>query len=779
MTSIPPFITAKVISNQDARLVPGRGCVEKTEDDGRIVIALASGKITARCTSGSLSPGDIVFVRFHGNNLIIERGSPRGYGAVRDEIDLRDNRPVPSEPVSGTGDGAPSNPGRGTGFSLSGSRTPAEGFYFFDTAEKAVSWLSEFSAEFGKKDRRAILEKFAQEPVVIQVVATEKEGAKALIVPRESADARLASFVREQLRSGRWEALLPEGGLMPLLKDRGALSAQRLIALDAMLSACDALDASTPPGTQAGKFFSETVKPGRSQLFAQWLNVAMDETIPLSAFSSSPPAQGCAELPLLLEQIKGTAIAGTEGVFKPLMSEKDYSVNRSILENPPDKPGALPRILERIGLNFENALLHSETPAESPAPSVKLQLLHLENELQSILPQRGDASSEHPALLLHRSTLALSSDLLGASGRLLTALFPSEVEHTFSQEVVSPGPPQASAQTAGKRLLYSFRQWVEKTTVLCEDVSRKILDKAEKIRNAIGLFDAIGKDTPDAGPAAARKNGLPSDVATDMDASVRSFALRAAAAFKKIDEALSALSRRFETGIGEEAFFSRSGSEPADRETHMRLQVQSSMREIAHLASGELRDLFGRADRLAAAASKILDAAGSGGGNLDAKPGLETTRQLVETALQRIESMQVSAKPTLTGDVRQQVVMVPMNIDGVWNDVIMKFVRASEHGEKKNGRKDIFVTINVAPSALGEIAASIDYKGAGTSSLRMEFDEDRTLSWFESNRRELTDAFAGIGLKGLKIELRKNARHEGAVGLVDKPPADGAIDIVA
>ena len=153
-------------------------------------------------------------------------------------------------------------------------------------------------------------------------------------------------------------------------------------------------------------------------------------------------------------------------------------------------------------------------------------------------------------------------------------------------------------------------------------------------------------------------------------------------------------------------------------------------------------------------------------------------RQFVETALQRLESMQVSAKPTASGDVRQQVVVVPMNIDGAWNDVVMKFVRAEGGNGNKNDRKNIFVTMSVAPSALGEIAASFDFSGANHCSLRMEFDKNRTLSWFETNRQGLTDAFANLGFTNMKIDFKASAPQDGRTRGAPPSAPDGVIDIV-
>jgi hypothetical protein len=797
MTSIAPFVTAKVVSDQDTRIAPGKGYVEKTEKNDRVVIALASGKITAQCTSGSLSAGDIVNVKFNGSDLIIEQLSPRGYGVVHDTLNLGDGFRKQTEPVAGTADGnavcAPLQKAE-TAFPLKGARLPAGGFYFFETAAKGISWLSDFSAGFDKKQQRALLEKFAREPVVIQVVETENQGAKAIILSPESGEARLAAFVREQLRCVLWESAISEGGLMTLLRDRGAIRASRILALDTIICAGRSPALFPRPGDMASGTFTVATRPGDVRLFMQWLNVAMDETVPLSVFSSCPPALRSAEIPPLLDKLTSTLAAETEGNYPPLLTEEDYSISRTVVGDGRDKYGALPGIFERIGLNFENVLSRSGLSAggaDIPAPSVKLQLLRLENELQSAAPETTDETVARPALVLHRSTQALSAALLEASGRLLTGLLSRETEWPFPRVNDGAEPPASPPRSAEIESPEALRQRMLKLAALCEILSREISNRAEKIRDSIRLLEPSAKVAQGGAPGPGRENSMPSDTANTLDSAVKSFTMRAMAAFGKIAEALDAaltgLSRRPEGFVEGAAPSPRPPGDPSggqaapENRQNARTQalVQASLREVARLASGELRDLIGRADRLAETASKLLDSANAGSEGRESKPGLETARQLVEGALQRIESMQVTAKPTVSGDVRQQIVTVPMNIDGSWNDVVMKFVRADGSAGKKGGRKNIFVTVNVAPSALGEISASIDYKEIGNCSLRMDFQKDRTHSWFETNRQGIAEAFSGLGFKNLNIEMRKTVRDENPARAGSKTVSRGAIDIVA
>jgi hypothetical protein len=756
MTFIAPLVTARVITAQDPKLLSGKGYVEKSIGDDKFLITLASGKITVRCTSGSLSEGDAVFIKVQGKDLVITKipeqvSSPdvqdaldlKGYGAT-DRANARD---VKSPALAGSA----ANSG-GLSLSLQGPKTPTEGFYYFDTIEKSLAWLSRVSDGFNKKDQQAIIEKFSQGPIVLQVTKTSNEGTKVFFLPIQVASARLAYFAQQHLRSGLWKFFFPDG-LMPLLQDKKNLPFERIIALDTLLPENVDAGASVPDAENKSStgVFSTMGKTGAGQLFAQWLNTASDEAVPLSLLSFNQTFPASAQLPPLVETIQ--LAQQPESMVSSLpIGLQDFSINQSTMAGSRVKETLLPQLLERLGINYENALLHlkeSNDETKEPVPNLKQLLLKLDNDLNAALPPQESQTNKEPLLELYNAGRAFSVAWLKASKQLLSELFPSIGTQSYPKGTGSLTVLQDSDGTALKKLLNQFQEWSKKITALSDNTVATIAKQAETIHNAAKQFNHVEGQSLFA--SSHKSVDIPKAVA-EFDKIVESVAFAVKTSFEKL------------SGTVKEAQGLIS-NQP---------QMHSEMREIALQASRHVRNISGLVDRCVQESSKLLDSLDGKAGS----PSTETTRRLVETALDRIDSMQISAKPTVTADARQQVVIVPMNIDGEWSDVIVKFVKDNEKKGKKGAGKNIAITINVAPTFLGEITAAINFKGTSDCSLRMTFDKDQTFSWFKANEQGFLDAFGKLGFNGLKIDMQKNIRHRSTTRTEVVKSSDAAIDIV-
>jgi hypothetical protein len=756
MTSIAPIVTAKVITAQNPQLLSGKGYVEKALGDDKFLITLASGKITIRCTSGTLSEGDAVFIKVQGKDLVITKiPEPVSSPDVQDALDLKGydvtNRAHTVELKSPALTGSAAS-GGGLSLSLQGKKMPPEGFYHFDTIEKALTWLSRVSDGLNKKDEQAILEKFSQGPIVLQIIETSNEGTKAFFLPIQAAEARLSYFAQQHLRSNLWNVFFPDG-LMPLLQNRKNLPFVRIMALDTLLPENLDFNDSTPDAENKPStgVFSSMGKTGAGQLFTQWLTIATDEAVPLSLLSFNQTFPASAQLPPLVETIQRAQRPESTVPSLPI-GLQDFSINQSAMAGSQEKETFLPKLLERLGINYENALLHlneSNDETKEPVPSLKQLLLKLDNDLNAALPPQERQTNKEPLLELYNAGRAFSATWLKASRQVLSELFPSIGTQSYPKETGSLTALQDSGGTAIKNLLNQFQEWSKKITALSDNTVATIAKQAETIHIVAKQFDH------------SEGQGLFASSRTTVDIS------KAAADFDKLTESIAfAVKTSFEklSGMVKEAqgFIS---NQP---------QMHSEIREIALQASRHIRFISGLVDQCLQESSKLLD-------RLDGKafsPSMETTRRLVESALDRIDSMQISAKPTITADARQQIVIVPMNIDGEWNDVIVKFVKDKAAGGKKGAKKNIAITINVAPTFLGEITAAINFKGTSDCSLRMTFDNDQTFSWFKANEQGFSDAFAKLGLNGLKIDMQKSNRHRVTARTEAVKSADTAIDIV-
>jgi hypothetical protein len=146
--------------------------------------------------------------------------------------------------------------------------------------------------------------------------------------------------------------------------------------------------------------------------------------------------------------------------------------------------------------------------------------------------------------------------------------------------------------------------------------------------------------------------------------------------------------------------------------------------------------------------------------HLNAVPGsvvdklMDSVKQQAQTALDHIESLQLLAKQTPAANGEQQLVVLPMKLDGAWTDVVIKMIKNNKGKSAKNKSKSISVDINVAPSLLGEISARMDYKSSRDFAVRMKFEKVQTMSWFEKNKETFIESFKKIGFVAPRIDLR-------------------------
>ena len=176
---------------------------------------------------------------------------------------------------------------------------------------------------------------------------------------------------------------------------------------------------------------------------------------------------------------------------------------------------------------------------------------------------------------------------------------------------------------------------------------------------------------------------------------------------------------------------------------------------------------------------KIIDAVETA---FKAPPGdrsIALVKQQAGTALEHVESLQALAKQAPAAGGEQQLLVVPMKIDGRWTDVVIKMVK---HRGEKAGRKKsagLSVSINVSPTFLGDVSVGMDYASKQDFRVSIRFEKDRARAWFENNNGALVESFIRIGFSWPRINLQpeKNDRIR-STGLTAAGDA-GAIDVLA
>jgi hypothetical protein len=788
MTSILTPIAARVLSSP-GRPFSGKGYVERAEADGRSVIALAAGKMTVQSAPGALTGGDIVFVKVQGKDLVIEKAPPATTPlAASDALDIEQaesSGPADSSPRGGArlsgspGAGAVSG---GFSFPLSGPRSPREGFYYFDTAEKAISWLATVCPGVKGDDARLNPEALARAPVVIQVITAGSEGARAVVLPLQAADARLSYFVRDSLSSSLWTDFFPEG-LLPFLQKNRVIAAQRLIAVDALLP---------PAGSEAFPDIKNGLsavgggaagKNGLSELCDQWLTMAMDESVPISILAKQSPFPSAAGLPPLLEYLRAGGRMQPDD-FATIPRIGDFSIIPSAFDDPAQRAEMLPKLCEGLGIYHEHACATVEESGQAPVGmprSLKYSLMALERDIDLAIVQKNAGHPQDP-----RAVYAL--------GRAISETWASAAAELL-RELLSWLPGQSSPASGGgawdlgdtERMFIQFQEWSKKISSLFESTAEAISSQAIKIHGAAEALRSTNNTAGDQMTAAVR-------AAMEIDNLTESIVQRIKEAFHavtgKIETALETLkdqlaglsARRLPFASREET----AAAPPAGRETEnpsappmLRAQAFAALREAALDAARQIGAISAQLDKTDERALNQIERLPRDPSSGEEKLPIEATRRLIETALQRIDTLQLSARPATLGDFRQQTVIVPMNIDGQWNDVIVKFVRDGRQSGGKKAPKNIAVTINVAPALLGEITVSMKYASASDLTVRMDFDSDRALSWFAANRQGLVEALINLGFDKPVLSMQKIAGRGRPAETRSKPTPATAVDIVA
>jgi|GEM_PF-6149206 len=150
---------------------------------------------------------------------------------------------------------------------------------------------------------------------------------------------------------------------------------------------------------------------------------------------------------------------------------------------------------------------------------------------------------------------------------------------------------------------------------------------------------------------------------------------------------------------------------------------------------------------------------------------LEALRQQVQTALERLESMQMMARPVQTAEGQQQVVVLPMMIDGEWVEARFRFVKKKGGGGKKRPPR-FAVTMNVNPTFLGEITVHIEYMKGRAMAVGMEFEKSGARTWFERRRSDIARSLEARAGAGVHVDFHDAGRGQNDVWGESRQQAD-------
>ncbi len=128
-------------------------------------------------------------------------------------------------------------------------------------------------------------------------------------------------------------------------------------------------------------------------------------------------------------------------------------------------------------------------------------------------------------------------------------------------------------------------------------------------------------------------------------------------------------------------------------------------------------------------------------------------RQLSDKMMNRIEALQFLARPVATAEGEQQVIAVPMRIDGEWTEVRLQVLRKKGASSRKGKKKQYSLNVSVSPRVLGEVSATIYWEESKHCQISIGFEKQSTYNWFDRRKESFRHALQSRGLPVLRLDM--------------------------
>jgi uncharacterized protein YdeI (BOF family) len=135
-------------------------------------------------------------------------------------------------------------------------------------------------------------------------------------------------------------------------------------------------------------------------------------------------------------------------------------------------------------------------------------------------------------------------------------------------------------------------------------------------------------------------------------------------------------------------------------------------------------------------------------------------RSTVESAINKLESLQLLARQTPIADgSQQQILALPMKIGNEWTELNIRFLKKESSQKRKQSNGSSFnVQINLAPVNLGAVSVKMDYIVKKSLRISMDFEKDTTRDFFQKNNTAIKTAIAELGLPVFSVDIKKSIR---------------------
>jgi hypothetical protein len=151
-------------------------------------------------------------------------------------------------------------------------------------------------------------------------------------------------------------------------------------------------------------------------------------------------------------------------------------------------------------------------------------------------------------------------------------------------------------------------------------------------------------------------------------------------------------------------------------------------------------------------------------------------RSTIESAINKLESLQLLARQTPLADgSQQQILALPMKIGNEWTELNIRFLKKESNQKRKQSNGTSFnVQINLAPVNLGAVSVKMDYIVKKSLRISMDLEKDTTRDFFQKNNTAIKNAIAELGLPVFSVDIKKSS---GKSDTQDKKVLEQLIDV--
>jgi len=683
----------------------------------------------------------------------------------------------------------------------------SEGYASFDSVKDAVAWLSANKEVQENLPWQKLSQTYGNGPVVLKIYESAIGDMRASFIVPDNMENEMG-HLSALLKASIWKSVSP-AALMQVLRQNNGLPLENLLVLDEYMVKSEAARSENNGNAFAENLAnaSKNSPQGFDCAFGQWLNTALESGLGADTLAKVVPSFG-QDLPKMLSSVMATIghympqldqVAQTEGLATVPMQ---FSSPQSAISFVND-------LFKGMGLDNEARLLtESNQSSQTVTANLKTALMTLskaleisdnsgENDGQVALnghaqqagPQDFQRQSVGPGkvpalgVLRPAQMLSLSVALSHVqTSDMLSGIYYCAKSIETQMKAMSPdnGTPEQFMQslTANDGL----SQTLVTAKMLCNDCAAMAKENADSLLASVrALSDDVSKESV---AAMATQNGR------DPQAKA---ALEVVSSVKTASEMLGRLSDTVSQLTTDLSQFSRAMSSdalPKDLRQAALETIQNAMtrldecvKNITAFSQKADHAVSQKTDVFISTMSKQADAQDGGAFGPSPKQamdeGLAALKHQVDQAIGRIESMQVLARQVALSEGQQQVISLPMRIDGEWTGVVVRFLKKSPP-KTSTKSKPVAVSLHVAPRMLGNVDVFMDFDGVARYGMRMEFEKTSTKKWFEQNKDTLTKALVGVGFGVFGIDMKDVAGlRKPFAGADSAAPGRYAVDLSA